>query len=82
MYLYMIANCKCTSKLSLKCTEYYHIKKCFNADYIEIINNKARHNLKDAKCRWHSDRLDGAVSFRESLGQTKVMQIRQVEWRH
>ena len=29
----------------------------------------------DAKCRWHSDRLDGAVSFRELLGQTKVMQI-------
>ena len=33
----------------------------------------------DAKCRWHSDRLDGAVSFREPLGQTKVMQIRQGE---
>ena len=31
----------------------------------------------DAKCRWHSDRLDGALSFRELLGQTKVMQIRQ-----
>ena len=51
-------------------------------NYIEIINNKARHNLKDAKCRWHSDRLDGAVSFRESLGQTKVMQIRQGEITH
>ena len=35
---------------------------------IEIINNKARHNL-----------MDGAVSFREPLGQTKVMQIRQGE---
>ena len=46
---------------------------------IEIINNKARHNLMDAKCRWRSDRLDGAVSFREPLGQTKVMQIRQGE---
>ena len=46
---------------------------------IEIINNKARHNLMDAKCRWCSDRLDGAVSFREPLGQTKVMQIRQGE---
>ena len=33
----------------------------------------------DAKCRWHSHRLDGAVSFREPLGQTKVMQIRQGE---
>jgi hypothetical protein len=33
----------------------------------------------DAKCRWRSDRLDGAVSFREPLGQTKVMQIRQGE---
>jgi hypothetical protein len=46
---------------------------------IEIINNKARHNLMDAKCRWRFDRLDGAVSFREPLGQTKVMQIRQRE---
>ena len=33
----------------------------------------------DAKCRWHSDRLDGTVSFREPLGQTKVMQICQGE---
>ena len=33
----------------------------------------------DAKCRWRSDWLDGAVSFREPLGQTKVMQIRQGE---
>ena len=33
----------------------------------------------DAKSRWHSDRLDGAVSFREPLGQTKVMQIPQNE---
>ena len=46
---------------------------------IEIINNKAMHNLIDTKCRWRSDWLDGAVSFRESLGQTKVMQIRQGE---
>ena len=44
--------------------------------YIEIINNKARHNLMDAKCRLRSD---GAVSFKEPLGQTKVMQIRQGE---
>ena len=35
---------------------------------IEIINNKARHNLIDAKCRWCSDRLDGAGSFWELLG--------------
>jgi len=47
--------------------------------FIEIINNKARHYLIDAKCRWCSDQLDGAVSFRESLGQTKVMQIHQRE---
>ena len=33
----------------------------------------------DAKCRWRSDWLDGAVSFKELLGQTKVMQIRQGE---
>jgi hypothetical protein len=47
--------------------------------FIEIINSKARHNLINAKCRWHSNRLDGAVSFREPLGQTKVIQIRQRE---
>ena len=46
---------------------------------IEIINNKARHNLINAKCRWHSDWLDVTGSFRELLGQTKVMQIRQRE---
>ena len=33
----------------------------------------------DAKCRWRSDWLDGAVSFRELLGQKRVMQIRQGE---
>ena len=44
---------------------------------IEIITNKARQNLIDAKCRWRYDRLHGAGSFREPLGQTKVMQIRQ-----
>ena len=37
---------------------------------IEIINNKAGYTLMDAKCRWRSDWLDGAVSFREPLGQT------------
>ena len=46
---------------------------------IGTVSNKARHNLMDAKSRWHSDRLDGAVSFRESLSQTKVMQICQGE---
>ena len=34
---------------------------------IEVINNKARHNLIDAKCRWHLDRLDGSVNFWEPL---------------
>ena len=43
------------------------------------MNNKARHNLINAKCRWRSNWLDGAVSFTEPLGQTKVMQIRQGE---
>ena len=43
--------------------------------YVEIINNKSRHNLLDAKCRWRSNWLDGAVSFREPLGQIKVMQM-------
>ena len=51
-------------------------------DYIEIINNKARHNLINAKCRWRSDWLDGAWSFGEPLDQTKVMQIRQRETTH
>ena len=46
---------------------------------IEMINNKARHNLMDANCKWRSDWLGGSVSFREPLGQTKVMQIRQGE---
>ena len=49
------------------------------SSFIEMINNKARHNLIDAKCRWLSDRLDGTGSFLELLGQTKVMQIRQGE---
>ena len=33
----------------------------------------------DAKGRWRSDWLDGAVSLREPLGQTKAMQIHQRE---
>ena len=44
-----------------------------------MINNKARHNLMDAECRWRSNQLECAVSFREPLGQTKVMQIRHWE---
>ena len=56
-------------------------KNCFLKYVIgvEIINNNAGHHMMDAKCRWCSDRLDGAVSFREPLGQTKVMKIRQGE---
>ena len=46
---------------------------------IEIMTNKARHNLIYAQCRWRSDWLDGTGSFGEPLGQTKVMQIRQRE---
>ena len=42
---------------------------------IEIINNKVRHNMIDAKGRWRSDRLDGAESFWEPLCHTKVIQI-------
>ena len=44
-----------------------------------MINNKARHDLIDSKCRWRSDQLDGAGSFWEPLGQTQEMQIRQRE---
>ena len=39
------------------------------------MNNKARHNLINAKFRWCSDRLDSAGSFWETFVQTKVMQI-------
>ena len=46
---------------------------------IEILNNKAMHNLINEKCRWRSDWLDGAGSFWEPLGQTHVMQIRKGE---
>ena len=68
----------CLSKLCLE----HAIKYLLWQELIEIINNKARHNLMDATCRWGSDQLDGAVSFRsfrEPLGQTKLMQIRQGE---
>ena len=51
-----------------------------NSDYpIEIINNKARHNLINAKCRWRFGRLDGTGSFLEPLGQRQVIQIHQRE---
>ena len=63
------------------CSKTYSGKKTWvldNSDYpIEIINNKARHNLINAKCRWRLDQLDGGESFWEPLGQRKVMQIRQ-----
>ena len=45
----------------------------------EMINNKARHNLINAKSRWHSDWLNGAGIFWELLGQTQELQIRQRE---
>ena len=51
----------------------------YNLKTIEIINNKARHNLIDANCSWCSDPLDGAKSFGKPLGQTKVMQFHQRE---
>ena len=61
-------------------SEYYKIHKglfcTYHSNSIEIIKNKARHNLIDAKCRWHSDQLDEVGSFKEPLSQTKVMQIR------
>ena len=47
-----------------------------------VVKNKARHNLIDAKHRWRSDWLDGTGSFREPLGQTEVMQIRQGKITH
>ena len=56
-----------------------HIKIFWLELIIKIINNKARHNLMNAKCRWRSDWLDGAMRFRELLGQKKVIQIRQGE---
>ena len=51
----------------------------FVFNVIEMINNKARQILINAKYRRRSDWLDGAVNFWEPLGQTKVMQIRQRE---
>ena len=36
-----------------------------------------QNDSNNAKCRWRSDRLDGAVSFRELLGQKRVMKIHQ-----
>ena len=42
----------------------------------------AWHNLIDAKCRWRSNRLDGAGGNRELLGQRKEMKIHQVAITH
>ena len=44
--------------------------------------HEAWHNLIDAKCRWRSNRLDGAGSNREPLGQRKEMKILQVAIDH
>ena len=55
-----------------------------NIHNIEIINIKARHNLIDAKSRWRSDWLDGAVVVHclGTPGQTKVSGNRQRETTH
>ena len=45
------------------CTFHFQYVRLYCLAYIEIINNKARRNLIDAKCRWRSDWLDGVVSF-------------------
>ena len=66
---------KCTANVQTMKLQLY----CKLNASIEIINNKARHNVIDAKCRRRSDQLDGAGSFWEPLGQTQVMQIRQGE---
>ena len=76
--------CDLSAKIKkLEPVEYTVLHKKFMSQLlvyiIEMINNRARHNLIDAKCRWRSDQLDGAASFKEPLGQTKVMQIRQRE---
>ena len=61
------------------CSWFELTSRSWNFSKIEIINNKARHNLINAKCRWRSDQLYGPGSFWEPLGQTKVMQIHQRE---
>ena len=61
-----------TSEVGACCSAVCRIQLC---TWIKIINDKARHNLMDVKCKWRSNRLDSAVSFKELLGQTKVMQI-------
>ena len=53
--------------------------------YVEIKNNKARHNLINVKYHQMAfQSVDGAVvgSFLEPLGQTKVMRSRQRETTH
>ena len=50
--------------------------------YVEIKNNKARHNLSNVKYRQMAfQSIDGAVvgSFLEHIGQTKVMHSHQRE---
>ena len=59
--------------LVLNCYNEGDFSKCGALVPIEIINNKARHNLIDAKFRRRSDRLDGAGSFWEPFGETKVI---------
>ena len=46
---------------------------------IATSNDWLTKNLTMQKCRWHSDWLDGAVSFRKLLGKKRVMQIRHGE---
>ena len=46
-----------------------------------MLSNKARPNLIDAKCRWHSDQLDGAESNREMLGQRDENPPREITMR-
>ena len=59
--------------------------------YIELYNNKdsdiynkwlTKYLTMQNVLRWCSNQLDGAVSFRELLGERKVMQIRQGEITH
>ena len=57
--------------------------KCLIKSLTAVEQQRWRHltdqRSNDAKCRWRSNRLDGAVSFRELLGQKRVMQIHQGE---
>ena len=74
-------------KTSLNSSIHYQLSTCFHQFYftkvfIEIKNNKARHNLSNLKYRQMAFRLvDGTVvgSFVEPLGQTKEMHSHQRE---